>query len=162
MDILWIIIALILTLVGIAGCIIPGLPGTPINFVAMLLVQWITPVFETSTLVIFGVLTVVVLILDYLMPIWFAKKYGATKEGIWGSIIGMILGIFFTPIGMILGMLIGAILGDVIAGRSSGDATRSGFATFFGTLLSMGLKLGVSLIISFLVIYESFNFFFAT
>jgi uncharacterized protein YqgC (DUF456 family) len=147
-------------MVGILGCIIPGLPGTPLNYAALLLVQWRLHSVQSSTLIIYGILTVVVLVIDYVLPIWFAKKFGATKQGIWGSIIGMLIGFFFTPIGMILGMLIGAIVGDIMAGRTSGEATRSGFATFFGTLLSLGLKLAVSLAITIMVFYDGFKFFF--
>lgn len=159
-DVLLLSLALILCIIGMAGCIIPGLPGTPLNYAAMLIVQWRLNIFETYTLLIFGILTIAVLVIDYLLPVWFARKFGATKQGIWGSVIGMLVGIFFTPIGMILGMLIGAIAGDILAGRTSGEATRSGVATFFGTLLSLGLKLGVSAVISVLVFYESFRFFF--
>lgn len=120
----------------------------------MLLIQYVTKPFETYTLVIFGLLTFIIVIIDFLLPSWFAKKFGATKSGIWGSFIGMFIGIFFTPVGMIAGLLLGAILGDLLAGRTSRQATRSGVATFFGTLLSTGLKLGVAGTISFFVFYE--------
>jgi len=159
-EITYLSLAFILCIVGILGCIIPGLPGTPLNYAALLLVQWRLNTIQSSTLIIYGILTIVVLVIDYVLPIWFAKKFGATKQGIWGSIIGMLIGFFFTPIGMILGMLIGAIVGDMIAGRTSGEATRSGLATFFGTLLSLGLKLAVSLAITFIVFYDGFQFFF--
>ncbi|MBK9637936.1 MAG: DUF456 domain-containing protein [Bacteroidetes bacterium] len=160
MDIVIISLAILLSIVGVIGCIIPGLPGTPLNYIAMWMIQWVSNPFEKSTLLIYGLLTVAIVVIDYMLPVWFAKKYGATKQGIWGSIIGMLLGIFFTPVGMFLGMIIGAILGDVVAGKSTSDATRSGFATFFGTLLSMGFKLGVSLLITISVIYESINFYY--
>jgi len=88
------------------------------------------------------------------LPIWIAKKYGATKYGIWGSIIGMILGIFFTPVGMVLGMLIGAIVGELIGGNNSAGAVKSGLATFAGTLLSIGLTLVVSVVLSAYIFIE--------
>ena len=160
MDIVIISLAIILSLIGLMGCIIPGLPGTPLNYIAMWMIQWVSHPFEKSTLLIYGVLTIAIVVIDYMLPVWFAKKYGATKQGIWGSIIGMLLGIFFTPVGMILGMIIGAIVGDRLAGKSTSEATRSGFATFFGTLLSMGLKLGVSFLISFFIFYQSFKYFY--
>lgn len=124
----------------------------------MLIIQYVLKPFETTTLVVFGLLTAFILVIDFMLPVWFAKRFGATKQGIWGSIIGMIAGIFFTPIGMILGLLLGAIAGDLLAGRTSGQATRSGVATFFGTFLSIGLKLGIAGVITFLVIYECFVF----
>lgn len=153
-DTILLIIALLLCIIGLAGCIVPGLPGPPLNYAGMLMVQYVQKPFETYTLIIFGILTAAILVIDYLLPVWFAKKFGATKQGIWGSIIGMFLGIFFTPVGMIFGLLIGAIIGDLLAGRTSGQATRSGLATFFGTLLSVGLKLGVAGVVSVFVFYE--------
>lgn len=150
---------MLLCIIGLMGCIVPGLPGPPLNFVGLLLVQYVHKPYETYTLIIFGILTIAVLVIDYLLPVWFAKKFGATKKGIWGSIIGMFVGVFFTPVGMILGLLIGAIIGDLLAGRSAPQASRSGIAIFLGTLLSVGLKLGVSGFISVFVFYESFFMF---
>jgi uncharacterized protein YqgC (DUF456 family) len=83
------------------------------------------------------------------------KKYGATKQGIWGSVIGMLVGMFFTPVGMILGLLLGAIIGDMMGGRNTKDATKSGIATFFGTLVSLGTKLIVAGLISSFVVIEA-------
>ncbi len=154
MDIFLYILAIVLCLIGLAGCILPGLPGPPFNFGAMLILQWMYSPFESYLIIVFAILTAAILVIDYLLPIWFAKKFGATKQGIWGSIIGMILGIFFTPIGMILGLLLGAVLGDLLAGRTSSQATKSGFATVFGTLLSTGLKLGIAGMITVFVFYE--------
>ena len=142
-------------IIGLIGCVMPGLPGPPLNFAGLLLVQYVHKPYETHTLIIFGILTAIVLIIDYLLPVWFAKKFGATKKGIWGSIIGMFVGLFFTPVGMILGLLIGAIIGDLLAGRTTQQASRSGIAIFLGTLLSVGLKFGVSSVISLFVFYES-------
>ena len=145
---------------GLAGCIVPGLPGPPLNYTGMLFIQYLWKPYETSTLIVFGILTVGIIAIDFLLPIWFAKKYGATKQGIWGSIIGMLIGIFFTPIGMILGLLLGAIIGDLIAGKTSNQATLSGLATFLGTFLAIGLKLGLAGVMTFFVIYDCVKFLF--
>ncbi len=145
---------MLLCIAGLAGCIVPGIPGPPLNFAGMLLMQYVSKPYETYTLIIFGLITFVIVIIDFLLPAWFAKKFGATKWGIWGSFIGMFIGLFFTPIGMIAGLLFGAVLGDLLAGKTSRQATRSGIATFFGTLLSTGLKLGAAGIMSFFVFYE--------
>ena len=158
MDITLLILAILLNLAGLAGCIVPGLPGPPLNFIGLLIVQSVLSSFDTSTIIILGILTAVILVIDYLLPVWFAKKFGATRQGIWGSVIGMVIGFFFTPVGMILGLLIGAIVGDLIAGSSTGQATKSGIATFMGTLLSIGLKLGVAGVMTFLVFYESVRY----
>lgn len=153
-----IIIAVLLCVIGIIGCIVPGLPGVPLNFIAMLLLQWAFQPYSIATLIVFGVLTVIITVLDYMIPVWTAKRFGATKLGIWGSVIGMIAGIFFTPIGMILGTLLGAIIGDLIAGRTATQATRAGLGSLFGTFATIGIKLMLAGGITFSVCYKIIKF----
>src|SRR5687768_14093803 len=111
METVLIILSIILLMAGLLGCVLPAIPGPPLSYAAMLLIQWAWQPFSTTTLVIFGVLMIVVTILDYLIPVWGAKIFGATKYGVWGSIIGMLIGTFLTPVGMIAGLLAGAIIG---------------------------------------------------
>lgn len=113
-----IILAILFSVAGIIGCFVPGLPGTPLNYIGMLCLHWSIHSFNISTLIFYGALTLLVLAFDYLIPIWTAKKYGTTKEGIRGSIIGMIVGFFFSPVGMILGTIAGAVIGDMVAGKT--------------------------------------------
>ncbi len=101
-------------------------------------------------IVIFGIITLVITILDYLLPIWGAKVYKASKYGIWGSIIGMIIGIFFfPPWGMIAGILIGAVLGELIAGKESSQAFKIGVVTFIASIIMIIAKLIISGIMTF-------------
>ena len=154
MEIVLVIIAIVLTLVGLAGCVLPALPGPPFNFIALLLLQWAWHPFNTITLVVLGVITVIVLVLDYMIPVWGAKLFGATRYGIWGSIIGMLAGIFLTPIGMIAGLLLGAIIGDMLAGKKPLEALKSGAGTFLDTLAGMLVKLIIAGIMTFMAFYE--------
>ena len=154
METTLIILAILFSIIGIIGCIIPGLPGHPLNYIAMWCVQWAIHPFSNTLMIVFGILTVVVFALDYLIPLWTGKKFGATRQGIIGSIAGMMLGIFLTPVGMILGMIAGAIIGDMVAGRTGAQATKSGIATFIGTLASIGLKLVVGGIMTSIVAYK--------
>ena len=117
-------------------------------------VQWAWKPFGTTTLIVFAVITLVVTVLDYVIPVWGAKIFGATKQGIYGSIIGMLAGTFLTPVGMIAGLLIGAILGDMYAGKKLSDAIGSGLGTFLGTMAGMAVKLVVSGIITFMVFFK--------
>ncbi|MCC6384365.1 MAG: DUF456 domain-containing protein [Bacteroidia bacterium] len=158
MDYFLIIIALLLCITGIAGCILPGLPGPPFSYLALWFLQWAFHPFSIRFLVIWLIIVIVVSVLDYYLPIWTAKRFGATRQGIILSIVGMLVGIFFTPVGMIGGLIAGAILGDLIAGRSLSEAFSSGGATVFGTLLSIGLKLIVSGILVFYTIVEVIAF----
>ncbi len=161
MDILVAILCSILLLGGLLGCFLPAVPGPPLSLAALLMAHWITGAFSTGFIVLWIGITVAVVLLDYYLPVWTAKKYGATRQGVIGSILGMILGLFFTPVGMLGGLIIGAIAGDIMAGRSHAQAARSGIATVFGTLMSIGLKLVVSGILTYYTVMEFVRYFLA-
>ena len=149
MDVLSIVLIILgigLAVIGIIGCIVPGLPGPPLNYLSLILVQIINhDAFTTKFLIWFGAVTVVVYLLDYILPILGAKLFNASKYGIWGSIIGMIIGIFFfPPYGLILGVLFGAIIGELLAGKNHSEALRVGFASFAASMLVMVIKLALS------------------
>ena len=135
---------IILNLLGIIGVVLPALPGISLNYISLILL-YVTKgeaSLRLRTLFIFGIITFLVLLLDYIFPLVGAKKFGASKTGIWGAAIGMIFGIiFFPPFGIIFGLLIGAFLGELIAGKEQSQALRAGFATFLGSLTSMVVKL---------------------
>ncbi len=103
-----------------------------------------------TVILIFGIITLAITILDYLLPIWGAKVYKASKYGIWGSIIGMIVGIFFfPPWGMIVGILFGAVCGELIAGKKSSEAFKIGIVTFIASIIMIIAKLVISGIMTF-------------
>lgn len=158
METFLIITALLLSLTGIIGCIVPGLPGHPLNYIALWVIQWVFQPFSHTVLIVFGILTAVVLVLDYFIPIWTGKKFGATRQGIIGSMIGMLIGLFFTPVGIMMGTIAGAIIGDLMAGRTGAQAVKSGIATFIGTLASIGLKLLLAGIMTLLVITKTMEY----
>lgn len=147
-----IILGFILLIAGLIGCIVPAIPGPPLSFVALILLQIAThgEAFTTNELIFWGLLTVVVTVIDYIIPVAGAKKYGASKIGIWGSIIGLLIGIiFFPPFGMFIGTFLGAIGGELIAGKHSPDALKAGWGVFIGTMLGIGIKLAASVAMSF-------------
>lgn len=146
MDILLSSLGVILILVGLAGCIIPAIPGPPISFVGLLVLHFTKYVqLSENTLITWGVIAVLVTIIDNVVPIWGTKKFGGTKRGVWGSIIGLLVGmIFFPPVGIILGPFAGAVLGELSAGQDRNKALKAGFGAFIGFLLGTGLKLVVS------------------
>jgi hypothetical protein len=99
---------------------------------------------------VLGALTVVVQALDYLLPAVGAKKFGATKYGFWGAIIGMLLGIIFVPpLGIIIGAFLGAIFGEVIAGKEASEALKAGWGVFVGVMVGMLLKLILAGVMTF-------------
>ena len=143
MEWLWIVLGGILIIIGLLGCIVPVIPGPPISYVGLILLQLTDkPPFEAQTLVIWLLITIAVTLLDYVVPVWGTRKYGGTKKGVWGSVIGLLVGLFFfPPLGIIIGPFIGAVLGEMIAGKQSNDALRAGFGSFVGLLAGTLLKL---------------------
>ena len=123
MDIFLLIVAGVLMVIGIIGCIVPGLPGTPIAYAGLWIAQATDRVdFSWQILLIWGIVTIVVSVLDYVVPAWGTKQFGGTKWGVWGSTIGVFAGLFFGAAGVIIGPLAGAILGELIGGKSRRSA----------------------------------------
>ncbi|MGM0567000.1 MAG: DUF456 domain-containing protein [Bacteroidota bacterium] len=143
MEWLWIVLAGILIIVGLAGCIIPVIPGPPISYAGLLLLQVAKDnPFSAETMMIWLTVTIVVTLLDYVVPVWGTRKYGGSRQGVWGSIIGLVAGLFFfPPIGIVIGPFAGAILGEMVAGKNSNDALRAGFGSFVGLMAGTLLKL---------------------
>ncbi len=146
MDYLLIGIGILCLLLGLLGGILPVLPGPPLSYLALLLLHFTDRYqFSSRFLLIWGVITAVVFVLDYLIPIWGTKKFGGSKQGVWGSMIGLILGLFLLPpIGIIIGPFAGAVIGELIAGKDHSAALRAGLGSFIGFLLGTLLKLIVS------------------
>ena len=150
MDIALLVIAFILMLIGIIGCIVPGLPGTPIAYVGLWIAQATEYVdFSWEFLLIWGIVTIVISVLDYVVPAWGTKQFGGTKWGVWGSTIGVFVGLFFGPFGVIFGPLVGAILFELIPVALNGQmsdkalsaALRAGWGSFVGILFGTIIKL---------------------
>jgi hypothetical protein len=142
-EMIWIVLGSILMLVGLIGCVIPVLPGPPLSYIGLLLLQLTdSPPFTWKFLVIWLVITIIVTLLDYVIPVFGAKKYGGSKQGIWGAIIGLIAGIFFfPPIGIIVGPVIGALVGELVSGKTAGKATRAAVASFIRFLVGTKIHL---------------------
>ncbi len=142
MDVFLLIIAFLFMLIGIIGCIVPGLPGTPIAYAGMWIAQATERVdFTWQTLLIWGIVTIVVSVLDYVIPAWGTKRYGGTRWGVWGSTIGVFVGLFFGAAGVILGPLVGAIIGELMSGQEFSKALKAGWGSFVGIFFGTIIKL---------------------
>lgn len=142
MDIVLIILGALCLLAGIVGCIVPALPGVPLAYVGLWLLHITDRAqFSWQFLLIWGIITVVVQVLDYIIPVWGTKKFGGSKWGTWGSMIGLLLGMFLGPWGIILGPFMGAVVGELIAGKASSQALRAGFGSFVGLMTGTVIKL---------------------
>lgn len=146
MDYFLIIVGIIFAITGILGCFLPFLPGPPLNYAALLLLHFTSNhQFTTKFLVIWAIIAAVVVLLDYLIPVWGTKKFGGSKQGVWGSVLGLVAGLFiFPPFGIILFPFLGAVAGELIAGKDTDSALKAGFGSFVGFLAGTILKLIVS------------------
>lgn len=155
-EVVVIIIGGLLSVTGLIGCIIPALPGPPLNYVAILLIHFTgLSEFSNRFLITYLLLNIAVVVFDYVLPVYGTKFYGASKKGIWGSIIGLVIGLFFfPPFGMILGVLVGAVVGELIAGKNESEALKAGFATFVASLIMIVVKLILSGLMTFYFVKE--------
>ena len=154
-DYLLLIFGIILMLIGIIGCLAPVLPGPPLSFLGLLLLQASKfGDFSLTVLIILGVITVVVSILDYVVPIWGTKKFGGSKYGTRGATVGLIIGLFLGPVGIIIGPLAGAVVGELIFKDDMKYAIRAGFGSLLGFLTGVGLKLAASFVMTFYFVRE--------
>lgn len=150
--ILYLIAALCIAL-GIAGIVLPALPGIPLVFLGLLLAAWADGFVHVGwpVLAVLAVLTVLSFVVDILATVVGAQRVGASRKALWGTFAGSIAGLFFMPIGLFLGPLLGALLGEYWHSRELGRSTKVGLATWLGILLGMALK--VALLVAMLGLF---------
>lgn len=143
---LWYLGAGALVLVGIAGTIVPALPGVPLVFAGMWLAAWTAgyTVISGWTVALLGVLAALAVLLDFLAAMLGARRISASGAALWGATIGTIVGIFFGLPGLILGPFIGALIGEVSAGGGLKRSTQVGIAAWIGVLVGTVAKIGLS------------------
>jgi uncharacterized protein YqgC (DUF456 family) len=161
MNVVLIIAAILLVLIGLVGSVVPGIVGPPFSFLGLLTVSFVRGVeYSTRFLVVMGIIAAVVFALDYVVPAWGTKKLGGTKAGVRGSTIGLILGLLVTlvfPIGFIavlVGPFVGAYIGEKNAGTGDGKALKAAFGSFFGFLVGTGLKVIYACVCIFYVVRD--------
>lgn len=129
-------LTLLVMLMGLAGTLLPGLPGTPVLLVAALGHKlWFRD--DGAAWWVIAVLTVIVLfsiLLDYLATVVGAKKLGATWRGMTGAIVGGLIGLFFGLPGILVGPFLGAMLLEKLGGREWKDSSRAGLGATLGLL----------------------------
>lgn len=140
------LLAALLVIVGIAGVILPALPGLPLVFAGLLVAAWADGFTRVGwlPLVVLGVLTALSIVVDVLATTLGAQRLGASRMALAGSVLGTVAGLFFMPIGLFVGPFLGALFGEYLHGRRLGQATRVGFGTWLGIVLGVALKLGLA------------------
>jgi uncharacterized protein YqgC (DUF456 family) len=147
-----VVLGLALALAGLVGCILPVIPGPPISYLSLLVLSWVKgwKPFSLTFLIVMAALTLVVLLLDYVVPAAGAKRYGASRFGVFCSVAGMIIGLFvFPPFGLFLGGFLGAMAGELYVGKGRNEALRAGWGVFLGNLAGIGIKMAFSGVILF-------------
>ncbi|NLD21902.1 MAG: DUF456 domain-containing protein [Bacteroidales bacterium] len=160
MGTLLLILAIFAGLVGIIGSIVPALPGPPISWVGILLMYLRhnmglgSDKMTTTLLFVMLALTIVVTVLDYVVPAYFTRKTGGSKAAAWGSIAGLFVGMFFfPPWGVIIGAFAGAFIAEIIIeNKESKEALRAAWGAFLGFIFGTGLKLTCSAVMLYYII----------
>jgi len=155
MDFIVSALAVLAGIIGIAGSILPGLPGTPVSWLGLLILYiWGNGTnaageeISMRTLIVWAIVVAIVSVIDYVVPMWFTKVTGGSKYAERGALVGLIAGIILTPIGMILGSFLGAFLFEMYYTRKgAGQALKAAIGSFLGFITGTGLKTIVAVII---------------
>lgn len=141
MEYVWITMAVVCALVGLAGAIVPMLPGPPVSYVTLWM-MWLRDDSSVSAteLWAWGIVMVVLTVIDYIAPIWMTKLGGGSKQSMHGATIGLIVGLFLGPWGMILGPFAGALIGELMTKKPFGQAMKVAALSFVAFLFTTGLK----------------------
>jgi hypothetical protein len=144
-TVLW-ILAVILVIVGIAGIILPALPGVVLVFIGLLLAAWADgfQAIGWLTISLLAGLMVLALITDVVATTLGVKRVGASRWAIIGSVIGTLAGLLFGFVGIIIGPFVGAAAGEYYARRDMAQAGRAGLGTWAGIILGTALKLALA------------------
>ncbi len=156
MELFWWFFAIALFAVGLLGTVVPALPGTTIILAAAVIHRLVLGSDKSigwKTIAVLVLLTLLSYLFDFLGSYFGAKRFGATKWGAFGAIIGALIGLFFGAIGLFAGPAIGAIAGEIVGGKRMIDAGRAGWGSLLGNLGATVAKMviGLAMIVIFLM-----------
>lgn len=152
MDIFLCILAFLLLLVGLIGSVVPVLPGPPLGYIGLLVLQWSDyGTFTSQFLWVWAIITIAVTVMDYYLPVWMTRRFGGSRSAKIGSMIGIVAGMFlFPPIGLILGPFLGALIGELLHDQANNaKALRVALGSFVAFICGTGAKLIVSTLMIF-------------
>ncbi len=140
-----VILAIVLVLLGVAGTVLPFLPGTLLVFAGLWLLAWQDAYARVGmgTLGVLGGLVVLSWLVDHFAAMLGVQRIGASRQAVVGAFLGGVFGIFGGLPGVILGPALGAMVGEWLAGRSHGQATRAGVVAGLSFILATVFKLGL-------------------
>lgn len=138
-----IVLAVVLLIVGVVGSVLPILPGAPISWLSLLVLKFAPSAslkLSWSVIIVVGLFTLVVFILDNFLPLWSTKKMGGNQKVVWGAGIGFLAGFWFGPLGVILGPFLGALIAGIISGSHLRSALKHASGAFIGFFAGVVLK----------------------
>lgn len=158
MDLVWVILGIFLILVGVVGCFLPVIPGPTLAFFGLLVTQFKeSPPFTVGFLVFWGVTIAGTAVLDYLITPLATKKFGGSQKGVIGSVVGLLIGVFFfPPIGFIVGPLLGAYAGELIDGKDAMESMKAALGALIGFISGALLKITVVFVMAYYFFKHNF------
>jgi len=148
MDIILIIIATLIMLLGVLGSFLPIIPGPLASWIGLLIIHFTTSIpMNTSFLIITLIIAVIIWVLDYIIPALGTKRFGGSKYGMIGTSVGLVIGLIAPiPGGIIIGPFIGALIGELLNKKDTKTATIAAFGSFIGFLTSTLIKFIITII----------------
>ena len=149
MDILLLLLGSICMILGIIGAFLPILPGPLTGWLGLLLLSYTDAVPKDWTFLgITLAVAIFVWVIDYFIPAMGTKRFGGSKYGVYGTMIGLIIGLFSPiPFGMLIGAFVGAFVGETVFDKKDSDkALKASFGSLLGFLVSASLKFGVGVV----------------
>jgi uncharacterized protein YqgC (DUF456 family) len=137
----------VLMLVGVAGAVVPFLPGTPLIFAGALIhaiATDFTPI-GAGRLAILAVLAIAGWGLEHLAGVLGARRAGGSRAAIVGALLGTVAGLAFAPLGLLVGPIVGAIVGEPLSGRTPASSVRTGIGTALGVVLGVAAHVACAL-----------------
>ncbi len=137
------ILAVLLVVIGLAGTVLPALPGVPIILVGLLLMAWMDgfAAVSASTMVWLGVLALLSVVIDFLATAEGARRFGAGRLAILGATLGLLIGLFFGLAGILFGPFLGAVAGHLLGKANLEDSMRAGVGASVGVVIGTASKI---------------------
>ncbi len=148
----------LLIIAGIAGCIFSVIPGLILSYISLILLSFVHHLesYSPRFLILMGIVVSVITALDFLVPKWRKKKYGASRPGMLISVIGMLIGLWlFPPWGIIIGAFIGGLIGEILVRKQEKSAFKAGAGVFIGTIFGIMLKICITGLIAHYFLKEA-------
>lgn len=152
MTLFLIITGFLLALLAVLGSIFPLIPGPPLSVAALLILSYAKnwEPFSTEFLIITGSMALIIIVMDYVLPLEGARRYGASRYGVAGALLGIVAGfLLMPPVGIFIGALLGAVAGELATKKSGHEALRAGWGVFVGFMVGTGIRLAFTLAILF-------------